>query len=609
MSNMNQNTTLPKRSEIDPKYKWKMEDLFASDSHWETQFTEVEKSLPDFTKMQGSLAKSSTHLLNCLKEYFNLSKKLDALYVYAFMRFHEDSTNSTYQSLSAKAETLLIQYSAASSFIVPEILSIPQNILDTFLQEKEKEFQVYAHFMDNILRQKEHTLSAEEESLLSQAGDLANAPQNIFTMINDADMKFPSIQNDKGEIFELTKGRYTTFLENSDRTLRKNAFDALYDTYTNQKNTLAATYSSSVKSDNFFAKARKYTSAREASLEDDAIPLSVYDNLIETVHQYLPLLHRYIALRKKVLGVEELHMYDLYVPLVPESNSIIPYDEAKETVIKALAVMGEEYINALKIGLTSGWIDVYENQGKRSGAYSWGSFSAHPYVLLNHNNNINSMFTLAHEMGHALHSYFTWQKQPYLYSGHKIFVAEVASTCNEALLMEYLLKNTQDKNTKLYLINYFMEQFRGTFFRQTMFAEFEKTTHEMAEKGEPLTCEVLSQLYHSLNETYFGKDLVIDEKIDMEWARIPHFYNAFYVYQYATGYSAAIALSQKILKEGKPAIEHYMDFLAKGNSEYSIDLLKGAGVDMTTSEPLKNAMKVFESLLSEMETTLAQKEK
>ena len=601
---MNQANTLPKRSEIDPVYHWKTEDLFPSDSHWEASFSEIEKTLPDFSKMQGTLATSSAQLLHCLEEYFSLSEKLDALYVYAFLRFHEDSTNSTYQSLSARAESLLIQYSAASSFIVPELLSIPQNTLEQFLQEKAEEFKVYTHFINNILRQKEHTLSAAEEALLSEAGDLANAPQNIFTMINDADMKFPSIQNEKGETFDLTKGRYTTFLESPDRTLRKNAFDALYDTYAKQKNTLATTYHSSVKSDNFFAKARKYASAREAALEDDAIPLTVYDTLIETVHGYLPLLHRYISLRKKVLSVEELHMYDLYVPLIKEVNPVVSYEEAKKTVLEALSVMGEEYRHALEIGLNSGWIDVYENQGKRSGAYSWGSYSAHPYVLLNHNDNINSMFTLAHEMGHALHSYFTWKKQPYLYSGHKIFVAEVASTCNEALLMEYLLKTTEDKNTRLYLLNYFMEQFRGTFFRQTMFAEFEKITHEMAERGEPLTCEALSKLYYNLNKIYFGEDLVIDEKIELEWARIPHFYNAFYVYQYATGYSAAIALSQKILKEGAPAIKAYMDFLTKGNSEYSIDLLKGAGVDMTTAEPLKNAMQVFEKLLTEMEAML-----
>lgn len=601
---MNHKNSLPKRSEIDQEYKWKLEDLYETDTLWEKDYANLSQAISSFSQFQGTLSRSPENLLKCLTEYNTLSQKMDAIYTYAFMRFHEDSTNATYQNLSAKAENLLISYSAAASFMVPEILSIPENQLKTFLKEKEEDFAIYSHFFRNLLRQKEHTLSASEEALLSQAGELANAPQNIFTMLNDADMKFPSIKNSDGKEMELTKGRYTTFLENPDRIVRKNAFETFYATYLKQKNTIAATYNASVKSDNFFAKARKYNSAREAALEDDAIPLSVYDRLIETVHEYLPLMHRYVSIRKKLLGVDELHMYDLYAPLVAEADRKIPFDEAKETVTKALSVMGTEYVDALKKGLNSGWIDVYENQGKRSGAYSWGSFSAHPYVLLNHNDTINSMFTLAHEMGHALHSYFTWEKQPYLYSGHKIFVAEVASTCNEALLMDYLLKNTDDTSTRLYLINYFMEQFRGTFFRQTMFAEFEKITHEKAEQGEPLTCETLNSIYRDLNKTYFGNDIVIDEQIDIEWARIPHFYNAFYVYQYATGYCAAIALSQKILKEGKPAIKHYLDFLSKGNSEYSIDLLKGAGVDMTTTEPLKNAMAVFENLLNEMEKSL-----
>ena len=385
-------------------------------------------------------------------------------------------------------------------------------------------------------------------------------------------------------------------------TLKKDAFDSLYASYYKQKNTIAATYSASVKSDVFFAKARKYPSALAAALEDDKIPLSVYDNLIKTVHKFLPLMHRYVALRKKLLGLDEIHMYDLYVPIVTEADKKISYEEAKQTVSKALEILGKEYTKALQEGLNSGWIDVYENEGKRSGAYSWGIYGVHPYVLLNHNDNINSMFTLAHEMGHALHSYFSWEKQPYLYSGHKIFVAEVASTCNEALLMHYLLEHTQDIPTKKYLINYFMEQFRGTLFRQTMFAEFEKITHDMAEKGEPLTYENMSQIYYDLNKQYFGEEIMIDKAISIEWARIPHFYNAFYVYQYATGYSAAIALSQKITNEGQPAIDRYLDFLSKGNSEYSIDLLKGAGVDMTTTTPIENAMSVFESLLNQLDS-------
>lgn len=599
---MNFMDTLPKRNEMDSNYTWHLQDIYKDIAAWEKDFSLAENAVNSFTSFMGKLGTSAQILLDCLKKSNDTSLIIEQLYVYAFMCFHQDSTNTLYQGLSSRAETLIIQYSSATAFIVPEILSIPENTLSHFIKENASSFAVYTHFLENILRQKNHTLSSEQEALLAQAAELAGAPQNIFTMLNDADIKFPMIEDENGKKVELTKGRYTAFLENTDRRVRKDAFTALYNTYAKQQNTLAATYSCSVKSDVFFAKARKYTSSLQAALEDDNIPITVYDNLIKTVHKFLPLMHRYIALRKKILSVEELHMYDLYVPLIAEADKKISYEQAKQTVTKALSILGKDYLSALEKGLNSGWIDVYENQGKRSGAYSWGVYSVHPYILLNHNDNINSMFTLAHEMGHALHSYFTWQKQPYIYSGHKIFVAEVASTCNEALLMNYLLEHTEDVPTKKYLLNYFMEQFRGTLFRQTMFAEFEKITHEMAEKGEPLTCENMSKIYYQLNQQYFGNDIVIDKDIAMEWARIPHFYNAFYVYQYATGYSAAIALSQKITKEGQPAIDRYLDFLSKGNSEYSIDLLKGAGVDMTTTTPIENAMKVFQNLLDKMES-------
>ena len=421
-------------------------------------------------------------------------------------------------------------------------------------------------------------------------------------MNNDADIKFPDIKDKNGNMVQLTKGKYTLFLENNNQDVRKNAFNAFYETYLKQKNTLASTYYSSVKSDSFYANIRGYNSSAEMALSDSNIPVSVYDNLISTVHSNISLLHRYVKLRKKILGVSELHMYDLYAPLVAEFDKKINYEQAKEIVSKALEPMGTEYVNALNEGYKNGWIDVYENEGKRSGAYSWGTYTSHPYVLLNHNDNVNSMFTLAHEMGHALHSFYTWKNQPYIYSDHKIFVAEVASTVNEALLMQYLLKTTEDIQFKKYLVNYFMEQFRGTLFRQTMFAEFEKIVHDMVDKGKPLSCEILNNIYHDLNKFYFGDDIIIDDYIDIEWARIPHFYNAFYVYQYATGYSAAIDLSEKILKEGKPAVDKYLDFLSKGTSEYPIELLKGAGVNMASKEPIEKAMKVFESLLDQMES-------
>ncbi len=589
-----------KRNEIDDKYKWKLEHMFATDDEWEKTYDEMSKKIDTISKYEGTLALSAKNLLNCLKENDEICLVLDRMYVYSNMRLHQDSTNAFYQSQSNRAEMLVVNYMGKTAFITPEIVSIPEETLKKFMAEEDG-LKIYDHFLDNISRKHAHVLSPKEEALLAKTGEISNTAEDIFAMINDADIKFPEIENENGEKVPLTKGRYTSFMESENRNVRKNAFEALYDTYLKQKNTLATTYYSSVKKDVFFAKARNYNSSLETALDDDKIPVSVYDTLVESVHKYLPLMHRYVDIRKKILGVDELHMYDLYAPLVENADIKINYEDAKKKVLEGLAPMGEEYISALKKGFDGGWIDVYENEGKRGGAYSWGAYPGHPYVLLNQADNINSMFTIAHEMGHALHSYYTWQKMPYVYAGHKIFVAEVASTCNEALLMEYMLKTTTDKKARKYLINYFLEQFKGTFFRQTMFAEFEKLTHEAVENGQPLTCEGMCKMYHDLNRKYFGDNIVIDERIDMEWARIPHFYNAFYVYQYATGYTAAIALSRGILSEGQPAVDRYIDFLTKGSSEYSIDLLKGAGVDMTSAEPFEKAMAVFKDLLDKME--------
>ena len=591
---------IPERKDADKKYTWRTEDLFATDEIWEQHYNELDKKAGKIEELQNTCTKDAASLLECLKLYNDICEELDRIYVYAYMKFHEDSTNSKYQQLSGKADTLAVKIMSASSFIVPKISSLPADTIKTYMNECNG-LKIYEHFLDSILRQKEHTLSEAEEKILAATDEISSAPQTIFTMINEADMEFPLIKDSEGNEHSLSHGTYVSYLENSDRTLRKNAFDALYETYLKQKNTIAATYNASVKKDIFYSNIRKYSSALESALEDDNIPIPVYDQLINAVHESLPLMYRYVELRKKLLGVDELHMYDLYAPLVQDIDWKIPFEEAKATVKKALSVMGKEYTDALQLGFDGGWIDVYENKGKRSGAYSWGAFGGHPYVLLNHNDTVNSMFTVAHEMGHALHSYFTWKKQPFVYSGHKIFVAEVASTCNEALLMEYLLKTETDSKKQLYLINYFMEQFRGTLFRQTMFAEFEKKAHEMSANGVPLTCENLSAMYHDLNKLYFGDSIVVDDYIDIEWARIPHFYNAYYVYQYATGYSAAIALSRGILNEGQPAVDRYLDFLSKGSSEYSIDLLKGAGVDMTSEKPVLDAMKVFSELLDKME--------
>ena len=588
------------RSEADKRYTWHTEDLFATDEIWEKEYAELEKKSALAINYNKTMTDSGEALYKALKFNDELGEELDRLYVYAYMKFHEDSTNSTYQMLSGKADRLAVTVMSATSFFGPRIAELEREDVEKFYKEYPA-LREYEHMLESILRQKEHTLSEAEEKLLAATDEISSSPQTIFTMLNEADMTFADAEDKDGNKLPLSHGKYISYLESDDRVLRKSAFDSLYKTYLRQKNTIAATYNASVKKDIFYANVRKYSSALEMALEDDNIPTNVYGNLIDAVHEALPLMHRYVKLRKKLLGVDELHMYDLYAPLVKDVDWKVPFEEAKETVAKALSVMGENYVNTLKKGFDGGWIDVYENKGKRSGAYSWGAYGCHPYVLLNHNDTVNSMFTVAHEMGHALHSYFTWEKQPFQYSGHKIFVAEVASTCNEALLMEYLLKTENDPQKQLYLINYFMEQFRGTLFRQTMFAEFEKKAHEMSAEGTPLTAENLSAIYHDLNVLYYGEDIVVDDYIDIEWARIPHFYNAFYVYQYATGYSAAIALSRGILNNGQPAIDRYLDFLSKGNSEYSIDLLKGAGVDMTSKKPVEDAMTVFEGLLDKME--------
>ena len=593
---MAEKSKIPDRNEIDDKYKWNLKDLYQSAGEWEKSYDNISSLSDEFKKFEGTLGKSAQNLFDFLRFSDKISMETEKLYVYANMKLHEDSRLSESQELSNRAEMLMVKLMNDSSFATPEITSIGSAKLEEF-EASLPELMEYRHYLESIMRRKKHVLSPDEEAILAKTGTFSNTAEDIFAMINDADIIFPDIRDNEGNTVTLTKGRYARFMESENRDVRRAAFDALYDTYRKQKNTLATTYYSSVKKDAFYADVRKYSSSIEAALDDDNIPQGVYENLITAVHKYLPLMHRYVKIRKKILGVDELHPYDLYAPLAKDSDMKI----TKQTVTEALSPMGEEYIKALKAGLDGGWIDVYENSGKRGGAYSWGTYSCHPYVLLNHNDNLNSMFTLAHEMGHALHSFFTWQRQPYIYSGHKIFVAEVASTCNEALLMEHMLGITTDKNSRKYLINYFLEQFKGTFFRQAMFAEFEKQTHDMVENGQPLTCDILCGIYHKLNEQYFGDELVIDNNLDLEWARIPHFYNAFYVYQYATGYTAAIALSRKILSEGKPAVDKYIDFLSKGNSEYSIELLKGAGVDMTSPEPFDKAMSVFSSLLDMME--------
>ena len=586
-----------KRNEIPEQYKWKMEDLYADNDAWEADFTKLQQGMEDIKKYEGTLAKSAENLLSLMKKSDELNQLAENVYVYANQRLHEDTSNAYYQGLSGRAQMLLVQMSECSSFVEPEILSIPENVLEEML--KEEGLQVYKTYFGRLLRKKEHILSKEMEELLAGVDEVAEGAKDTFMMFNNADIKFPTITGEDGEPVEITHGKYIKLLESQNREVRKAAFEGLYESYGKFKNTLAAVYRSNVKQAGFFAKARKYKSSLEASLSGSAIPVEVYDSLIESVHAHLPALHEYVRVRKEKLGVDELHMYDLYVPMVGEADKKIPYEEAKEIVLNGLAPLGEDYVALLKKGFSEGWIDVYENEGKRSGAYSWGAYGTHPYVLLNYQDTLNNVFTLAHEMGHALHSYHSDEAQEYIYAGYKIFVAEVASTCNEALLIRYLLDHSKDDKEKAYLLNYFLEQFRGTLFRQTMFAEFEKIAHGKSEAGEPLTAEVLCDIYYELNKKYFGEGVVVDEAIALEWSRIPHFYTPFYVYQYSTGFSAAIAISSKILKGEPGIVEKYKKFLSGGSSLDCIDLLKICDVDMTTKEPVEEALKVFENTLKE----------
>ncbi len=601
---MSEPTRNKKRQEIAEEFKWAITDMYASDELWENEYHQIQENITKLEQYEGKLLQSASMLYEYLQLQDATNLLFERVYVYANQKYHEDTTNATYQKLSDMAGNLGVKLSSATSYAVPELMKSSMEQIKEFVNEVP-ELSLYGRYYEILFRKKEHILSDKEEKILAMAGEVAEAPSTIFSMFNNADVKFDIIKDEEGNDVELTHSNYSLFIQSKDREVRKNAFNAMYAQYIKYRNTLANMFSSNLKQENFFATVRKYPSTMAKELDGGNIPISVYDNLLEAVHERLPLLHRYVTLRKKILRVDELHMYDLYTPMVGEIEMKIPYEEAKEIVAKALTPLGAEYAEILEEGFTKRWIDVYENEGKRSGAYSWGAFGTHPYVLLNYQNNLNNMFTLAHEMGHAIHSYYSDREQPFIYAGYKIFVAEVASTCNEALLMHYMLKETTDTSKRAYLINYYLEQFRTTLYRQTMFAEFEKITHQMVANNEPLTADALGEIYRSLNQKYFGPDLLIDDEIAMEWARIPHFYNAFYVYQYATGYSAAVALSTRILNEGEAALNDYLGFLQGGNSKDPIDLLKGAGVDMTTKEPVLQALQVFEELLDEIENLLA----
>lgn len=594
---------LKQRKEIEKKYKWDIEAMYPEESKWEKDLQECLNQAEAFTAFQGHLTESARTLADALQLRDAIWLKLEHAFVYAHMKKDEDNRESKYQAMDDKCNSVIAKVSAAMSFFTPELLEAPEERILSYIEE-EPDLKTYEFMLKDALREKAHILTAAEENILAQMSEVTGATNDVFTMLNNADMTFGTVTDEDGDPVSLTHGNYITFMESHDREVRKSAFTNMYEAYKALINTLATNYNYNVKTDVVTARIRKYSSARQAALSGGNIPEEVYDNLISVVHEYLPVLHRYIQLRKRILAVDELKMYDVYVPLVKLPKKEIPYEEAVEIMKAGLAPLGEEYVSQLQKGVDERWLDVYENQGKTSGAYSFGSYDSKPYVLLNYSNSLKDVFTIVHEMGHSMHSWYTRANQPFVYGDHSIFTAEVASTVNESLLMQYLLEKETDPEMKKYLINYYIEEFRTTLFRQTMFAEFEHLSHREVEEGGVLTAQWLNETYDKLNTDYFGPALSADEYIRYEWARIPHFYRGFYVYQYATGYSAATAISRKILTEGTPARDAYIEFLKSGSSNYPVELLKIAGVDMSSPEPVRLAMETFRQLVEQLEALM-----
>ena len=594
---------LPLRQEIDSKLKWKLEDMYKTDEAWERDFAKISKAYPGLAEYRGRLAESAETLYAFYQLTDTIFQTIEKLYVYARMRKDEDNAVSKYQEMASRTEVLMMQIQAGMAFVEPELLKAGQAKLNAYM-DAIPELRDYDFSFQEMFRQKKHVLSEKEERLLALAQDCAGTGDEAFTLFNNADIKFPTIKDEEGNKIELTKGRYTAFLESGNRSVRKDAFKALYKQYGSFINTLAACYGGSLKADRFYATARKFDSSLEASLFADKVPVKVYDGLIETVHKNLDALGRYLTLRKRALGLSELHMYDLYTPIVSVPTKKYSYEEAKALVLGAVAPLGKDYSKVIQKAYDSGWIDVCENQGKTSGAYSWGCYGSHPYVLLNWQGTINDVFTLAHELGHAMHSYYSNKTQPYAKASYKIFVAEVASTVNENLLFHYLMGRTEDKQERAYLINHYLEEFRGTVYRQVMFAEFEKKAHALLEEGGAITAEGLNDIYYALNQEYFGGSVKVDEEIKLEWSRIPHFYSSFYVYKYATGFSAAVALAEGILSGDQGKISAYRDFLKSGGSDYPLELLKRAGVDLKKRGPVQQALNVFKKNVELLESEI-----
>lgn len=590
------------RSTIENKFKWTIDEMYPNEESIEKDIQKVKELIEEVKRYKGILADSEENLFKALNISEETSRILQNLYVYTHMKSHEDTRINKNQSNATKIDMLSTELSMATSYMVPEIIAMDNEKLENYL--KTERLSHYKKYVDDILRLKPHTLNEREEELLAAVADLSGVPENVYDMLSFADLKFPEIEDENGEKVRVTHSNFSLFLKSKDARVRKDAFEAMYGIYGQYKNTFASTLYGGIKSEIFYAKTRKYESALQGSLFQDNVSVNVYNNLIDAVHENLDTLNDYIDLKKKFLGLDKINMYDLYVPLTENFDMEISYEKAQEIILEALKPLGEEYLENVKKAFAEGWIDVYGNEGKQGGAYSWGSYDSKSYILMSYKDDLNSLFTLIHEMGHSMHSFYSKNNQPYLYSGYKIFVAEVASTLNELLLINYLLKNAESKEERVYLLNYYLEQFRTTVYRQTMFAEFEKICHGKVEEGEPLTAEDFNNIYYDLNKKYYGESCEVNEEIALEWARIPHFYSNFYVYKYATGFSAASALSKQILEEGESAVSRYKEFLKSGGSEFPLDQLRKAGVDMEKKESVDEALHVFKDLVKQLEKEL-----
>lgn len=590
---------LKTRSEISEKFKWRINKVYENINDWEKEFGNLKNEAIKLKTFHGKLNDKEY-----LKEYLELNERLsrilEKLYVYAHMRSHEDMANPEFQVLVNKVDNYMAEFSSYTAFFVPEVLSLDEKILEDILNN-DTELKIYKRLFENILKEKPHVLSKDIEEVLASVSDCLNAPENIYSMLSNADITFDTIKDEEGSLIELTEGNYGKFIKSKDRLVREEAFKVLFGTFKKYENTMATSLISSIKNFIFMSKIRNYKSSLEASLKPNDISVDVYHNAVEAINKNLSSLHRYVDIKKKLLGLDEIHLYDLYVPVVDIPKEVIEYNKAVEIVEEGLKPLGKEYLEIFNEGITNGWIDVYENKGKRTGAYSWGSYDTMPYVLLNYNEDLNDVSTLAHEMGHSIHSYYSKKNQPYIYANYPLFCAEVASITNEILLIHHLINKETDKNKKLYLINYELEQIRTTVFRQMMFAEFELKTHNILEEIGALTAQELNDIWINLNKKYFGEDMHIDKEIEIEWARIPHFYNDFYVYQYATGYAAASAFANMILEKGDVAVNNYKKFLSSGGYSYPIDVLKASGVDMNSTDSFKATIQRFNELLDMLE--------